>query len=86
LKIKATHTFEELKEAAREQHLRIEEKNGKYRVVRVLLERFKPVGVKAGTGYSLDHDELREFLISNRVDIGEVLTDWSKERSYKRNH
>lgn len=85
MKIKATHTFEELKEAAREQNLHIEEKDGKYRVVRTLSELFHPAGVKAGAGYSLDHDGLRKFLISNNVDIGEMLTDWSKERGHKGN-
>jgi len=83
---KATHTLEELKEAASEQNLRIEEKDGKYRVVRMLPERFSLVGVKTSTGYSFDHNGLREFLIFNSVDIGEMLTDWSKERGHKRNH
>ncbi|HET9911716.1 MAG TPA: hypothetical protein VFQ13_07495 [Anaerolineales bacterium] len=86
MKIKATYTFEELKEAAREQNLHIEEKGGKYRVVRTLSERFNPAGVKVGAGYSLDHDGLREFLIFNSVDIGEMLTDWNKERRHKRNY
>ena len=86
MKIKASYTLEELKEAAREQHLHIEEKNGKYRVIRTLSERFNPVGVKAGIGYSLDHDGLREFLLLNSVDIGEMLTDWSKEQGHRRDH
>ena len=86
MKIKASYTLEELKEAAREQNLHIEEKDGKYRVVRTLSEQFNPVGVKAGAGYSLDHDGLREFLLSNSIDIGEMLTDWGKERGHKRNH
>lgn len=86
MRIKSIYTLEELKEAAREQNLHIEEKDGKYRVVRTFSEQFNPAGVKAGAGYSLDHDGLREFLISNRVDVGERLTDWSKERGHKHNH
>jgi len=76
---KTTHTLEELKQAAREQNLRIEEKDGKYRVVRTLSERYGLVGVKAGAGYSLDYDELREFLIfkSSSIDIGARITNWS---------
>jgi hypothetical protein len=79
METKTAHTLEELKEAAREQNLRIEEKDGKYRVIRTLSERYGLVGVKAGAGYSLNHDELREFLIfnSNRIDIGARITDWS---------
>ena len=71
--------MEELNEAAREQNLRIEQKDGKYRVVRTLSEKFGLVGVKAGAGYSLTHDGLRKFLILNSIDIGEIITDWSKE-------
>lgn len=76
---KATHTLEELEAAARAQNLRIEEKDGKYRVVTTVSKRYGLVGVKAGAGYSLDHEELREFLIfkSNRIDIGARITDWS---------
>ena len=79
METKSTHTLEELEKAAREQNLRIEEKDGKYRVVRTLSERYDLVGVKAGAGYSLDHDELREFLIfnSSRIDIGARITNWS---------
>ena len=84
MEIKPTHTFEELQEAAREQNLRIEQKGEKYKVVRTFSERF--VVVEAGAGYSLDHDGLREFLIFNSVDIGERITDWSKEREHKRSH
>jgi hypothetical protein len=79
METKATHTFEELKQAATAQHLRIEEKDGKYRVVRTLSEKFGLVAVKAGAGYSLDYAGLRKFLISNSVDIGAMLTDWSIE-------
>ena len=79
MEIKDIHTLENLREAAREQHLRIEEKDGKYRVVRTLSEQFDLVGVKAGAGYSLNFDGLREFLISNSVDIGERITRWSKK-------
>ena len=68
--------MEELKEAAKEQHLHIEEKGGKYKVVRKFSERFEVV--EAGAGYSLDHDGLREFLRLNMVDIGERITNWSK--------
>ena len=77
--IKAIHTLEQLKKAATEQHLRIEAKDGKYRVVRTLSERYGLVGVKAGAGYSLDYDELREFLIfkSSSIDIGARITNWS---------
>ncbi len=75
MEIKPTHTFAELQEAAKEQHLRIEQKDGKYKVVRTLSERL--VVVEAGDGYSLNHDGLREFLIFNRVDIGKRITDWS---------
>lgn len=85
MRIKSTYTLDELKEAAREQNLHIEEKDGKYRVVRTFSEQFNAAGVKAGAGYSLDHAGLRDFLISNRVDIGERLTDWGKERAHKRN-
>ena len=86
METKATHTFDELKEAAREQSLRIEQKDGKYRVVRTLSEKFGLVAVKAGAGYSLDYEGLRKFLISNSVDIGAMLTDWSKERGYSRHN
>jgi len=79
METKATHTFEELKEEAGEQSLRIEQKDGKYRVVRTLSEKFGLVAVKAGAGYSLDYEGLRKFLISNSVDIGGLLTDWSNE-------
>jgi hypothetical protein len=79
METKDTHTLEELKQAASEQHLRIEEKDGKYQVVRTVSERFGFVVVKAGDGYSLNHNELREFLIINSVDIGERITDWSKK-------
>ena len=78
-----THSLEELKEAATQQHLRIEEKDGKYRVVRTLSEKFGLVGVKAGAGFSLDYDGVRKFLIFNSVDIGERITDWSKEHESK---
>ena len=78
METKATHTIEELKKAAGEQNLRIEEKDGKYRVVRTLSEKFGLVGVKAGAGFSLDYDGVREFLIFNSVDIGQRITDWSK--------
>jgi hypothetical protein len=81
--IKATHTIEELKEAAAEQHLRIEAKDGKYRVVRMLSEKFGLVGVKAGAGFSLDYDGVREFLRFNSVDIGERITNWSKKHESK---
>lgn len=86
MKTKATHTVEELKEAAREQHLRIEEVDGKYRVVRTVSNKFGLVVVKAGAGYSLDHAGLRKFLILNSVDIGEILTDWSKEPAHNRHN
>lgn len=81
--IKAIHTLEQLKKAATEQHLRIEEKDGKYRVVRMLSEKFGLVGVKAGAGFSLDYDGVREFLRFNSVDIGERITDWSKKHEPK---
>ena len=79
METKATHTLEELKEAAREQNLRIEEKKGNYRVVRTISEKFSLVAVKAGAGYSLDHNKLRQFLIFNSrsIDIGARITDWS---------
>jgi len=83
MEIKGTHTLKELKEAAEEQHLRIEEKDGKYRVVRTLSEKFGLVGVKAGAGYSLDSNGVREFLIFNSVDIGERITNWSKKHEPK---
>jgi hypothetical protein len=75
MEIKETYTLEELQEAAREQHLHIEERNGKYKVVRRISERF--VVVEAGGGYSLDHNGLLEFLLFNTVGIGERITDWS---------
>lgn len=78
-----THSLEELKEAATQQHLRIEEKDGKYRVVRTLSEKFGLVGVKAGAGFSLDYDGVRKFLLFNSVDIGERITDWSKDHESK---
>ncbi len=80
---KATHKLEELQEAAEEQNLRIEEKDGKYRVVRTVSERFGLVTVKAGDGYSLTHQGLRKFLIFNSVDIGERITNWSKKHEPK---
>lgn len=83
METKATHTIEELKKAAGEQNLRIEEKDGKYRVVRTLSEKFGLVGVKAGAGYSLDSDGVRKFLIFNSIDIGERITDWSKKHEPK---
>ena len=76
---KGTYTLEELREAAGEQNLRVEEKEGKYRLVRMVSERFGLVVVKAGDGYSLTHDGLRKFLILNSIDIGERITDWSKK-------
>jgi hypothetical protein len=75
MEIKEIYTLEELQEAAREQHLSIEEKGGKYRVVRRFSERF--MVVEAGAGYSLNHDGLREFLTLNIIGIGERITDWS---------
>ena len=78
-----THTLEELKGAAAEQHLRIEEKDGKYRVVRMLSEKFGLVGVKAGAGYSLDPGGVHEFLTLNSFDIGARITDWSKKHEPK---
>ena len=79
METKATHTLEELKEVARKQNLRIEEKDGKYRVVRTLSKRFGLIGVYAGAEFSLNHNELRQFLIfdSDRIDIGARITDWS---------
>ena len=79
METKATHTIEELKQVARKQNLRIEEKNGKYRIVSTLSERFGLIGVNAGAGFSLSHKELRQFLIfdSKRIDIGARITDWS---------
>ena len=75
METKDTRTLEELKKTAREQHLQIEERNGKYKVVRRFSEKF--VVVEAGAGYSLDHDSLRKFLLFNTVGIGERITDWS---------
>jgi hypothetical protein len=83
LENKGTYTLEELREAAEEQDLRVEEKDGKYRVVRTVSERFGLVAVKAGGGYSLTHDGLRKFLIFNSIDIGERITDWSKKHAPK---
>jgi hypothetical protein len=83
MEIKPIHTFAELQEAAGEQHLRIDERNGKYRVVRKISERF--VVVEAGAGYSLDQDGLREFLLFNTIGIGERLTDWSGGHGHKLN-
>jgi hypothetical protein len=80
---KGTHTLEELQEAAEEQNLRIEEMDGKYRVVRTVSERLDLVVVKAGDGYSLTHEGLRKFLIFNSVDIGERITNWSKKHEPK---
>ena len=75
MEIKEINTLEELQEAARNQHLHIEQRDGKYKVVRRFSERFEVV--EAGAGYSLDYDGLREFLIINSVGIGERITDWS---------
>ena len=83
MKNKGTHTLEELREAAEEQNLRVEEKNGKYRVVRSVSERFDLVTVKAGDGYSLTHEGLRKFLTFNSIDIGERITNWSKKHEPK---
>jgi hypothetical protein len=83
MEIKEVYTLEELRKAAGEQNLRIEEKHGMYRVVRTVSDRFGLVVVKAGTGYSLSHDGLREFLIFNSIDIGERITDWSKKHEPK---
>lgn len=80
MKNKRTHTLEELLEAAGEQNLRVEEKDGKYKVVRTISKRHSLVTVKAGDGYALTHQELRSFLIANSVDIGERITNWSKRR------
>jgi hypothetical protein len=80
---KGIHTLEELREAAKEQNLRVEEKDGKYKVVRTVSERFGLVAVKAGNGYSLTHDGLRKFLLFNSIDIGERITDWSKKHEPK---
>jgi hypothetical protein len=77
MEAKDTHTLEELQEAAEEQNLRIEEKDGKYQVVRTVSERFGLVVVKAGDGYSLTHEGLRKFLIFNSIDLGARITDWS---------
>ena len=74
---KVRDTLEELRASAEEQNLRIEEKDGKYRVVRTVSERFGLVVVKAGDGYSLTHEGLRKFLEFNRVDIGARITNWS---------
>jgi len=79
VEIKEVYTLEELREAAREQHLSVKEKHGRYMVVRTVSDRLGLVVVKAGKGYSLSHDGLREFLIFNSVDIGERITDWSKK-------
>jgi hypothetical protein len=76
---KGTYTLEELQKAAVEQDLRVEEKDGKYRVVRTVSDRFGLVAVNAGDGYSLTHEGLRKFLIFNSIDIGERITDWSKK-------
>ena len=84
MEIKEIYTLEELQEAAREQHLCIEQKAGKYKVVRRYSERF--VVVEAGAGYSLDYDGLREFLILNRVGIGERITDWSNHERRNLHH
>jgi hypothetical protein len=83
MKNKDTHTLEELREAAEEQNLRIEEMDGKYRVVRTVSERLDLVVVKAGDGYSLTHEGLRKFLIFNSIDIGERITNWSKKHEPK---
>jgi len=77
------HTLEELKGVASEQHLQIEEKDGKYRVVKILSEKFSLVGVKAGDGYSLDHSGVEKFLTLNGFDIGARITDWSKTHEPK---
>jgi len=83
MKSKGSHTLEELLEAAEERNLRIEEKDGKYQVVRTVSERFGLVVVKAGDGYSLTHEGLRKFLILNSIDIGERITDWNKKHEPK---
>jgi len=80
---KRTYTLEELREAAEEQNLHVEEMDGKYRVIRRVSERFDLVVVKAGDGFSLTHEGLRKFLIFNSVDIGERITDWSKKHEPK---
>jgi hypothetical protein len=80
---KDIHTLEELMEVAAEQDLRIEEKGGKYRVVKILSEKFGLVGVKAGDGYSLDNREVHKFLTRNSFDIGARITDWSKTHEPK---
>jgi hypothetical protein len=80
---KGIHTLKELREAAKDQNLRVEEKDGKYRLVRTVSERFGLVAVKAGDGYSLTHEGLRKFLLFNSVDIGERITDWSKRHEPK---
>ena len=79
METKDRYTLEELMKAASEQNLRIEEQDEKYRVVRTVSERFGFVVVKAGDGYSLNRNELIEFLILNSVDIGARITDWSKK-------
>jgi hypothetical protein len=83
METKDTYTLEELKKAATEQHLQLEERNGKYKVVRRFSEQF--VVVEAGAGYSLDRDGLREFLLFNAIGIGERLTDWSTGYGHKLN-
>jgi hypothetical protein len=80
---RGAYTLEELREVAKEQYLRVEEKDGTYRVVRTVSERFGLVAVKAGDGYSLTHDGLRKFLLFNGIDIGERITDWSKKHEPK---
>jgi hypothetical protein len=83
MEIKEVYTLEELRKAASEQNLRVEEKHGRYMVVKTVSDRFGLIVVKAGNGYSLSQDGLREFLIFNSVDIGERITDWSKKHEPK---
>ena len=80
---KDIHSLEELMGVAAEQHLRIEEKDGKYRVVKILSEKFGLVGVRAGDGYSLDNGEVHKFLTLKSFDIGARITDWSKKHEPK---
>ena len=77
MKANVTPSLAELQTAATTQGLTIQEKHGRYRVVRKFA-LWEPAiewqELVAGSGYSLSLDEVRNLVIRNDVERGTMMT------------
>ena len=81
MKANVPHTLAELQTVATTQGLTIQEKYGRYRVVKKF-SLWKPAiewqDVVAGSGYSLSLDNVRNLLIFTDVERGKMMTGLKK--------